>query len=141
VVDRKTVVSWLYASRSVLPEGQEQTVVRQIVDVSRVKNGKLAITGALIFTGSFFAQYIEGPPEGVESLKASIPADVRHIEVRTVAAETVQARKFGDWSLAYSAESAPFDRLTSLAHRRPGRGGQALLMEMIRRFKADDGLR
>jgi hypothetical protein len=72
VANQKALASWLYASRGVLPAAGGQTVVQQIVNVSRVKNDHLAITRALIFTGSFFAQYIEGPPDGVESLKASI---------------------------------------------------------------------
>jgi hypothetical protein len=92
VANQKALASWLYASCGVLPAAGGPTVVQQIVNVSRVKNDHLAITGALIFTGSFFA-HIEGPPDGVESLKASILADVRHAGVRTVAAETIQVRK------------------------------------------------
>lgn len=127
---------WLYASRSVFPGSDSQTIVSDIVDISRVKNRKLAVTGALIFTGSFFAQYIEGPPDGVESLKASISRDERHVDVRTITAGPVPARRFADWSLAYSGETATFDRLVSLAHKLPGSGGEKLLMEMIRKFSS-----
>jgi hypothetical protein len=128
--------SWLYASRSTLTGDHDLRVV-EIVERSRLKNSRLAITGALIFTGVFFAQYVEGPADSVESLKASILSDDRHTDVRTVATEFRAERRFSDWSLAYAGDAAAFGELIGLAHKRPGRAGQALLLEMIRRFMAD----
>jgi hypothetical protein len=63
-------------------------------------------------------------------------SDQRHREVRTISARPVRERRFGDWCLAYSLASAPFDRLVDLSHRRQGLTGKTLLLEMMRRFKA-----
>ncbi|MDT1047295.1 BLUF domain-containing protein, partial [Pseudomonas aeruginosa] len=66
--------------------------------------------GALIFSGSRFAQFIEGPAESVATLRAAIERDVRHRNVTTIEADTSGARFFAGWSLAYSGHSTFVDR-------------------------------
>lgn len=122
---------WLYVSRS--GDTVDSDAIGQIVSVSQPKNARLSVTGALMFTGTQFAQYIEGPAESVELLRTDILRDPRHDRVRTIGEGSADARKFDGWSLAYSGEAEPFEKLIALA-RQLQDSGESLLMEMIGRF-------
>jgi len=137
--DHGTLAFWLYASRSTLLRGHSHDAVEQIVEIFRRRNLDLEVTGALIFTGHCFAQHIEGPSAGVHARRSGTMRDVRHSDICTVSEGVLGERRFGDWSLAYSGESAPFDRLISLAQGMTGGSGETLLMEMIRRFTGQVG--
>lgn len=123
---------WLYTSRSQIADYVQE--LGSLVEVSRSRNAALEITGSLIFTGSHFAQYVEGPAESVAAIRASIERDPRHTDVRTARAEPCEDRRFGDWTLAYASEAEPFDRLIAVARTMRGPVGQELLLEMIHRF-------
>ncbi len=64
-------------------------------------NAQAGITGALYYSGPHFAQVLEGPREVVLPLIAAIAADTRHTDVTIVQEETVPARTFGGWAMAY----------------------------------------
>jgi hypothetical protein len=103
------VYSLLYVSKTLLEFPAGEAEVANIVAGSLIRNAKLGITGALISTGSYFAQVLEGEREAVEELMASINADPRHMRVKII--RTVEeARRFAGWSLAYSGTSAAVDR-------------------------------
>ena len=99
------LVRWIYISESRIPTGNADKAVRDIVNFSIHRNRSLKITGALLFTGLHFAQYIEGTPASAEALKISIMRDQRHGEIRTIADEPFSHRHFLDWSLAYAGPS------------------------------------
>ena len=96
---------WFYISTSRMGDTQVDELVRQIVDVSRPRNRLLRVTGALLFTGRRFAQYLEGSPAAVGELKQSIIRDARHEDVRTIASGPYDVRRFLTWSLAYAGPS------------------------------------
>ncbi|MGN6357210.1 MAG: BLUF domain-containing protein [Novosphingobium sp.] len=123
---------WLYTSRSLMTDYVKE--LGPLVEVSRRRNAALEVTGALIFTGSHFAQYLEGPAEAVAAIRASIERDPRHAEIRTARTEPCGERRFGGWTLAYANHAEPFDRLIAVARTMRGPAGQELLLEMIRRF-------
>ena len=129
------LTSWLYASRSAMTDEGPDTL-GHLVATSRANNAALLVTGALIFTGTHFAQYIEGPPDSVARLRARISADPRHNSVHTFVERPVAARRFGAWSLAYAGEAKPFDQLVAFAHRLGGHAAEILLTEMFRSFLA-----
>ncbi|ODU70048.1 MAG: hypothetical protein ABT11_09685 [Novosphingobium sp. SCN 66-18] len=104
------LTTWLYISVSALPADAQAAAIDAIVDVSRSRNAGLDVTGALIFSGSRFAQLIEGPADSVATLRAAIKRDVRHRNVTTIEAGTSGARLFAGWSLAYSGHSTFVDR-------------------------------
>ena len=79
--------------------------VRAILAASRANNARVGVTGALMFNAGCFAQVLEGPGEAVESTFERIQQDERHGEVSLLAFETVQARLFTDWSMAYVGAS------------------------------------
>ena len=70
---------------------------------ARKKNERLDITGHLIFDGEFFTQWIEGPPESIESLWQSLLKDDRHYQIMTISRKPIQDRRFKEWSMAFSS--------------------------------------
>lgn len=95
----------MYISTSQLIDADAPDHVREIVDISIPRNASLSVTGALLFTGRRFAQYLEGPAEGIAELKRSILQDPRHRDVHTIAEGPYDHRRFLTWSLAYAGPS------------------------------------
>ena len=131
--ERSRLNSWLYTSRRTA-RAETEGAVEDVVAVSRLRNADLEVTGALIRTGGFFAQCIEGPLDSIAALKASILRDPRHTDILTVDMAPLPKRRFADWSLAYSGDTIEFDQLIAVARVMRGPAGQQLLFEMIRRF-------
>lgn len=96
---------WLYVSDCGLPSAWADTAVADIVKVSRARNASLDVTGALLFTGGHFVQYLEGPTGHLVALRASIERDPRHLDVRTIELGREESRRFSDWTLAYAGPS------------------------------------
>lgn len=96
---------WLYASDCALPQSGAPRAVDDIVATSLPRNAGGAVTGALLFTGTRFVQFLEGPAPGVAAIRRSITADTRHRNIRTVMEGPWAQRRFADWSLAYNGPS------------------------------------
>jgi hypothetical protein len=96
---------WLYVSESCIESPGEGEAIADIVAVSRQRNSRLEVTGALVFTGGRFAQLLEGPEPGVTELKDSIVRDGRHKRVTTLCWNAASERIFDRWSLVYSGGS------------------------------------
>lgn len=96
---------WLYRSTCPLLIEESQQAVADIVDVSIPRNDSLAVTGALLFTGTRFAQYLEGPEASIIALRASILRDPRHQDVTTLIQGAYARQLFSGWSLAYAGPS------------------------------------
>lgn len=104
------MISWIYVSQCVVPQEQHEAALRDIVAVARKRNELLKVTGCLVFTGTLFAQYLEGPPAGVTDLQKSIRSDKRHTDVNTVGEDKIEKRRFLDWALAYAGPSVCVSR-------------------------------
>lgn len=111
--------SLLYVSRSALYMPDDEEAVRDIVRCARIRNHRLQLTGALMFTHQHFAQYIEGPEAGLADVMASIRRDSRHSEITIVASRRQSARRFSDWDMAYAG---PSDLIASRVERVFGAG-------------------
>lgn len=101
--DTGSFLQLIYFSRSLLGPRPE-IVASAIWDIktrSRRFNTQAGITGALYYSGSHFAQVLEGPREAVLPLIAAIVADTRHTDVTIVQEEMVSVRTFADWAIAY----------------------------------------
>ncbi|MBA2935919.1 BLUF domain-containing protein [Sphingomonas sp. CGMCC 1.13654] len=96
---------WLYVSLCRLPAPWQENAVTDIVTTSRARNAALGVTGALLFTGQRFAQYLEGAETELARLRASIERDARHAEIRTILDGHRPERLFDDWTLAYAGPS------------------------------------
>ncbi|WP_176596186.1 MULTISPECIES: BLUF domain-containing protein [Sphingobium] len=128
---------WSYISKSRLDTTDAEESIQEIVHISIPRNRSLDVTGALMFTGRRFAQYLEGAPAAIEELRASILRDRRHEEVRTVASGIAPHRHFVTWSLAYAG---PSHFVADIVERslndalEMGDEGSAALVQMLSEF-------
>lgn len=102
--------TWSYASTCTLDRADARDAVHMIVDISRPRNRSLDVTGALIWTGDHFAQFLEGPGAAIAALRDDISRDPRHRDVLTVEEAEAPERIFSGWSLAYSGTASFVER-------------------------------
>tara|TARA_R110001583_G_scaffold41314_5_gene131549 strand:- start:3932 stop:4375 length:444 start_codon:yes stop_codon:yes gene_type:complete len=76
--------------------------IKSILDSATKNNLKLGITGALLYSGGYFCQVIEGEEENIEDLFESIQRDNRHAEVTVLNFEKIDERDFSEWSMAFA---------------------------------------
>ena len=98
-------IGLLYVSESCLAPEDTASEIGLIVGVSSLRNAALDVNGALLFTGTYFAQRLEGPAEVISALMTSIEADARHRNVRIVDNAHIPYRKFSRWNMAYNGPS------------------------------------
>ncbi len=79
----------------------DQALLGAILETSRANNQKAGVTGLLVSGGRRFLQALEGPDQAVLDAYARIQADPRHFALVLLSCRTVEARSFGDWSMAY----------------------------------------
>jgi hypothetical protein len=129
----------LYVSRSTLAPDDREAQVADIVAGAQVRNEPLQITGALVFTGERFAQYLEGPPAAIEELMTSIRRDTRHLEILELPIAPFSSRLFESWSLAYSGSTPFVARLVHelAAARHPTAPACDKLVRLIQEFTGD----
>ena len=131
-----TLESLLYISESRIAPSDCEDEVKQIVAIARGVNPRIAVTGALIFTGTNFAEVLEGPIDSIATLFASIARDQRHSQISVIARHPVAERRFTDWSMAYSGPSLFISRHVNRLLRDPsaseaGRAAKVLIDLMV----------
>lgn len=113
-----------YVSRSLCSPMQ----VENIVAGSRVRNARAALTGAMVFTGSHFAQVLEGPPDAVDDLVARILRDERHEAMRVLLDRSIRARAFAAWTMDFEALLGADSLVAPLV---AGHGADAARVELL----------
>ena len=88
--------------------------IQEILQISRRNNRRLDITGCLLYSGTHFAQVLEGRSDVVEALASRIGADARHHDVRVLRSTPCAARHYGDWSMGYLHDLGLADALDAL---------------------------
>lgn len=76
---------------------------QQLIDIhaaARDLNGIDGITGILIFNGTHFLQWIEGPPQAIDDLIERLRRDPRHSAFEIREEVFANERLFAHWSLA-----------------------------------------
>lgn len=103
----ETLSRLVYYSRNRITGGADELAagIRSILATSRANNAKVQVTGALMFNAGCFAQVLEGPQDGVESVFERIQQDERHGDVSLLAFEPVEARAFEAWSMGFVGAS------------------------------------
>lgn len=99
------MIALLYVSTSMLPPAQAEAEVAAIVRRCEPRNIARGLTGAIVFTGTHFAQLIEGEEAVVETLLSSLRLDPRHADLTVVDRRDIATRRFASWSVAYSGPS------------------------------------
>ncbi len=90
---------FFYVSRA--SDGVGLGQVNDILSVSQRRNAQLQLTGMLLYTGSHFAQVLEGTPQALDEVIAHILSDRRHHDVRVLCMGPLPEREFSSWSLGY----------------------------------------
>ncbi|MEP7705499.1 BLUF domain-containing protein [Paraglaciecola sp. 25GB23A] len=100
----------MYLSRliyvSTLSEGFNQSLLENILDVSRRNNSKNKLTGMLCFHQKFFLQCLEGPRANVNSTYNRILNDKRHENAHILDFQEIDERVFASWAMAYVPSSS-----------------------------------
>jgi hypothetical protein len=98
----------VYRSRSRIMPEYRKTELGDLFSVARAKNKRLKITGALLISGDWFAQTLEGDEDAVRALFATIERDGRHERVSVLEDQKVPGRVFARWAMArVSADGEP----------------------------------
>jgi hypothetical protein len=84
----------IYRSRNRITPERQQTELGDLFSVARSKNKGLNITGALLISGDWFAQTLEGDEDAVRALFATIERDGRHERISVIEDQTVPGRVF-----------------------------------------------
>ncbi|MBC7924070.1 MAG: BLUF domain-containing protein [Bryobacteraceae bacterium] len=100
--------SIVYCSRNLIGGDPAEVTgeLKNILASSRVNNGRVGITGALLYNSGSFAQVLEGPLQAVEQTFERIQCDSRHSEVTVIQSGPVSARQFPEWSMALTSNSS-----------------------------------
>jgi hypothetical protein len=127
--------NWIYVSKSCISSAETDWEITRIVEQSRANNGRLNVTGVLVFDGAHFAQFIEGPKGNVQALRSAIESDSRHQDVTNILFDSEATRQLPNWSLAYAGRSLVIQRVIRRATReieqvQPG-AGERLLAHLI----------
>ena len=83
----------------------ERGGIDAIVTQAAASNAEIGVTGALIYSGTRFAQILEGPFDGLEALFERIRCDDRHRFEAEIGCEAIAHREFRSWSLCYAGPS------------------------------------
>ncbi|WP_256643877.1 BLUF domain-containing protein [Stenotrophomonas sp. 9(2022)] len=89
-----------FAYVSTAKEGLDVPDLDALLADATAFNRMAGVTGVLMFDGTRFLQYIEGPRDGVASVHARILNARRHGSVAELAAGALQWRWFPRWTMA-----------------------------------------
>lgn len=89
------------------------SVMADILAVSRSWNAAENITGMLVSNGYWFTQVLEGPVDAVDFLFRQIRSDPRHQEVTLRSRHQIAERRFGAWTMCGLTLSGLDDQLLS----------------------------
>lgn len=111
----------LYVSKSKIKAADVHDVVAHIVARSEEWNVDHNLTGALIFTGTHFAQVLEGHQKDIDEVMVIIKNDPRHEAISVIDRSPITERHFPHWALAYQGPSQFVSRhVTRLLHATSG---------------------
>lgn len=75
--------------------------IDKILEKSQLNNGRLDVTGALIFNAGVFGQVLEGPIDAVEETFERIQMDERHDNITILDTSRITMRSFPRWSMGF----------------------------------------
>jgi hypothetical protein len=93
-----------YISKSNI-QGDNEAVkieVEKILNVAQSNNPSIEVTGALLYSGGYFCQVIEGPEDALADLFENIQLDPRHNKITVLQFEPCVSRSFSNWSMAFA---------------------------------------
>jgi hypothetical protein len=139
-----SLVRLAYVSTSLLADDpNERRHIADILLTSRRNNEESEVSGALLATDRGFAQVLEGERDAVEATYGRIVRDRRHKDIVLTLYESIEARKFPDWGMAYigpsqSAEEAVARVTRSVPPSKSGQAARQLVTFMSQILTQDD---
>jgi Sensors of blue-light using FAD len=125
----------IYRSCNRIPPERRPSELGKLFTAARSNNKKAGITGALLLSGPWFVQTLEGTEDLVRALFSRIESDPRHDDVTVLEADTVDDRAFPRWSMARVSEDGSAPDIYLIAHQTaiaPAAGrGVAALQETV----------
>ena len=112
----------MYVSLSQISPSAADAATRSIVTKSIEKNGQSGLSGALVFSGRYFVQILEGPEDRVGDLCETLKADVRHSDLVIINDRPIERRKFASWRMAFVGPSVFVDRQVNRLASSPSDG-------------------
>ncbi|WP_256776155.1 MULTISPECIES: BLUF domain-containing protein [unclassified Stenotrophomonas] len=91
------------AYTSVAFEGIQASDIDRILMAASSFNKVAGVTGVLMFDGTRFLQYFEGPEDGVDSVYQRVANARSHLHLRELARGTVATRHFPRWTMTSAA--------------------------------------
>lgn len=95
------MLSLTYMSTAAVPFGADR--VADLLRQSRENNERAGLTGMLLFKDGRFMQVLEGAEEDVRERYRVIAADPRHSDVTMLLDETMEGRRFPQWTMGFPA--------------------------------------
>jgi|SRR5271170_4434739 len=105
----------IYRSRSKIPAPDRKVTLGKIFSQARSNNKGHHITGALLVSGDWFSQVLEGDEALVRELYGKIGADERHDHVTLLQARAATGRIFSRWAMARVSDDGESD-IPLIAH-------------------------
>ena len=81
--------------------------IRDCLSFSRSSNHAHDLTGMLLYRRGRFFQVLEGPEDAVDELMRKIRRDSRHDGVRVLLRESLDDRRFDEWTMGYEPIGVP----------------------------------
>ena len=107
--DSQHLFRLMYRSHNQIPEGERKTELGKLFSGARSFNKTQDITGALLVSGDWFVQVLEGDETAVRALFAKIEKDPRHDRVAPLETTPVEHRVFSRWAMARVSEDGETD--------------------------------
>ncbi len=85
---------------STVARNMSDSLVDDILSVSRRNNAAVGVTGLLLFDGRRFLQALEGESMLVQRTYERIRSDARHKAIVLLSSSEVETRAFGQWASA-----------------------------------------
>jgi hypothetical protein len=106
----------IYRSCNRIAAARRPSELGKLFTAARSSNKNAGITGALLVSGPWFVQVLEGDEESVRALFARIESDPRHDQVSLLETGTVEGRAFPRWSMARVSEDGSAPDTYLIAH-------------------------
>lgn len=106
----------IYRSRNRLAQDRRKVALGGLFSQARSNNKERDICGALLLSGDWFVQVLEGDEAVVRRLYERIEKDVRHEHVELLETSSIDERVFGRWAMAKVSKDGETD-ITLIAHK------------------------
>jgi methanogenic corrinoid protein MtbC1 len=93
--------------KSVATASPSPADLRALVSQARQRNRNMSVTGMLLYEDGSFLQTLEGPPDKLGRLWASIRQDTRHDHIEVLSEHIAPARLFSEWDMLLQSKLDP----------------------------------